>query len=229
MNTSILIVEDDFEMAELTAMLLESEGYQCKICTDGEEAIAQARVHTPNVILLDLMLPGKSGLEICKELRCFYQGAVIVLTGQDNDISEVALLKAGADDYILKPLKPLVLIARISSILRRLNEVNKEVGRCLSVSGLNIFPDQRIVTLSSGQVLDLTSAEFDVLHLLAENAGSTVSRDQCSMLARGIECDAQDRSIDMRVSSLRKKLSTTLIGDSIIVTVRNKGYMLAKT
>ncbi|MBQ4812443.1 response regulator transcription factor [Pseudoalteromonas luteoviolacea] len=229
MTKSILIVEDDTEMADLTSMLLESEGYQCAICSDGDKAIDAVKNHNPNLVLLDLMLPGKSGLEICKELRAFYTGAILVLTGKDNDISEVALLKAGADDYVLKPMKPHVLIARIESILRRMSQTSPSPTDHFSVSGLNIYPNKRTVKLDTGELLNLTTAEFDILLLLAQNAGSAVSRDECSKASRGIESDAYDRAIDMRISGLRKKLSNTSLGDSIIVTVRNKGYMLSKT
>ncbi|WP_063374225.1 response regulator transcription factor [Pseudoalteromonas luteoviolacea] len=229
MTKSILIIEDDKEMADLTSMLLESEGYQCQICSDGSAAVETVNALSPNLILLDLMLPGKSGLQICKELSAFYTGAILVLTGQDNDISEVALLKAGADDYVLKPMKPHVLIARIESLFRRVTANSEASTDCLSVSGLNIFPNERTVKLDNGELLNLTTAEFDILLLLAQNAGSAVTRDECSKASRGIESDAYDRAIDMRISGLRKKLSNTSVGDAIIVTVRNKGYMLSKT
>ncbi|KZN33941.1 response regulator transcription factor [Pseudoalteromonas luteoviolacea] len=229
MTKSILIVEDDKEMAELTSMLFESEGYRCAICSDGDKAIEMVQALNPELVLLDLMLPGKSGLQICKEIRAFYTGAVLVLTGQDNEISEVALLKAGADDYVLKPLKPHVLIARVESIFRRLTPIEQTSAEHLVISGLHIYPTKRTVQLASGEALNLTTAEFDILLLLAQSAGTAVSRDECSRVSRGIESDAYDRSIDMRISGLRKKLSNTPIGDSIIVTVRNKGYMLSKS
>ncbi|KZN62228.1 response regulator transcription factor [Pseudoalteromonas luteoviolacea] len=228
MTKSILIIEDDKEMADLTSMLLESEGYQCQICSDGNAAVEAVNALSPNLILLDLMLPGKSGLQICKELSAFYTGAILVLTGQDNDISEVALLKAGADDYVLKPMKPHVLIARIESLFRRVTSKSEASTDYLSISGLNIFPNERTVKLDNGEILNLTTAEFDILLLLAQHAGSAVSRDECSKASRGIESDAYDRAIDMRISGLRKKLSNTSVGDAIIVTVRNKGYMLSK-
>ena len=222
---SIVIIEDDLEMAKLTQMLLEAEGYQCDIATDGVQGIEKVKAINPQLVLLDIMLPEKSGDEVCRELRTFYQGAILVITGQDSDLTELALLKSGADDYILKPIKPHILLARIEAVARRTLTSAKQVSTDIYINNLHIQPNNRAVSLNNGQNINLTSAEFDILLLLAEQAGKVVSRQACSEHLRGINYDSFDRSTDMRISGLRKKLAAADPSQSYIVTVRNKGYM----
>lgn len=220
----ILIVEDDAEISRLTAMYLEAEGFESKVINDGGEALAAIKSYRPDLVILDLMLPGLSGFDICKQARLFYQGPILVLTACDDDVSEVSLLKFGADDFLNKPLKPHILVARIEALIRRSSILNVE-PTSPSNSKLHINTVNREVFLD-GELVLLTDSEYEMLHWLDNNAGKIVSRDDCCKALRGIDYDFNDRSIDMRISALRKKLNDDKVPYKIITTVRNKGYML---
>ena len=225
MTHKVLIVEDDTEIARLTDMLLSSEGYQCSVVHRGDEAEDQVKLLRPDLVILDIMLPGMSGVQVCESLRKFYHGAILILTGQDDDITELTSFKTGADDYVLKPIKPHLLLARIEALLKRTSNQLVSSGEIV-VGKMRIFPEKRQVQLGDVSNVELTTAEFDLLLLLANHKGNIVSREECSSQLRGISHDAMDRSIDMRVSSLRRKLSKASGGKELIVTVRNRGYML---
>ncbi len=220
----ILIVEDDAEISRLTAMYLEAEGYESKIINDGGDALAAIKSYHPDLVILDLMLPGLNGLEICKRARLFYRAPILVLTASDDDVSEVSLLKLGADDFLSKPLKPHILVARIEALIRRSQASNVDITN-EKHSKLHINAATREVFLA-GELLNLTGSEYEMLNLLEQNIGIPVSRDDCCKALRGIDYDFNDRSIDMRISMLRKKLNDDKMPYKIITTVRNKGYML---
>lgn len=220
----ILIIEDDNEIARLTEMYLQSTGYETTVVADGRFAIDTIKSLSPDLILLDLMLPGVDGFDICKQAREFYAGPIIVLTAREDDISEVSLLKFGADDYLRKPAKPHIMSARIEALLRRSKVSKGKVGQELS-NNLIINRNTLSVTLNNDR-LDLTNSEFDLLALLADKAGQTVSRADCIQSLRGINYDVTDRSIDMRISGLRKKLNDEKHPYKLIKTIRNKGYLL---
>ena len=220
----ILIVEDDAEISRLTAMYLEVEGFETLVIDDGSAALLAIKNYMPDIVILDLMLPILSGIDICKQARLFYTGPILVLTACNDDVSEVSSLKLGADDFLTKPLKPHVLVARIEALLRRVTPqqttpLNKKHSR------LGIDIDNKTVTLD-GNVLALTSAEYEMLIILEKNIGVPVSRDDCCHVLRGIDYDFSNRSIDMRISGLRKKLHDDKLPYKFIITVRNKGYML---
>lgn len=223
-KTKILIVEDDAEISRLTAMYLEAEGYDTNIIDDGLAALTAIKNQNPDLIILDLMLPGMSGIEICKQARDFYHGAILILTACDDDVSEVSLLKLGADDFLTKPLKPHVLVARIEALMRRIH-ANHPKQEKSKHSRLSIDINSQIVTFD-GKELSLTGAEFEMLVVLDKNIGAPVSREDCCQALRGIDHDFNDRSIDMRISGLRKKIHDDQMPYKIITTVRNKGYML---
>lgn len=223
----ILLVEDDQEIAKLTQQLLGIEGYQCHWVADGLLAEAAVREFAPDLVLLDLMLPGLDGVSVCQQLRGFYSGAILVLTGKDDDISELTSLKSGADDFVLKPLKPHILLARIENLLKRLDP-DVIADTTLDSGALSLNPQSRQASLNE-QKLHLSTAEFDLLALLMDAKGSIVSREQCCLQLRGIELDAFDRSIDMRISSLRKKIAQIDDSKDYIITVRNQGYVLVAT
>lgn len=220
----ILIIEDDNEIARLTEMYLQSEGYQTTVVNDGNEAISTISKLSPDLILLDLMLPGVDGFDICKRARDFYVGPIIVLTAREDDISEVSLLKLGADDYLRKPAKPHIMSARIEALLRR-TKSNTENTTYISSNNIVINHDTLSVLVNSN-VVDLTSSEFELLALLASKLGQVVSREECIQALRGINYDTTDRSIDMRISGLRRKLNDEKQPYKMIKTIRNKGYLL---
>lgn len=220
----ILIIEDDNEIARLTEMYLQSDGYQTTVVCDGSVAISTIRELTPDLILLDLMLPGVDGFDICKQAREFYSGPIIVLTAREDDISEVSLLKLGADDYLRKPAKPHIMSARIEALLRRAKvDLIKPTQK--SANNLVINHDTLSVTLHD-KIVDLTTSEFDLLALLTSKVGQSVSREECIQALRGINYDITDRSIDMRISGLRRKLNDDKQPYKLIKTIRNKGYIL---
>ena len=223
-KVKILIIEDDAEISRLTAMYLEAEGFLTNVVDDGLQALAAIKAYAPDLIMLDLMLPGMDGIEICKQSRSFYKNPIIVITACDDDMSEVSLLKLGADDYLTKPIKPHVMVARIEAIMRRTTLVQTET-EMVKQGKLKIDIESHMVTYK-GIDIQLTGAEYEMLLLLATNAGNIVSREACCRAFRGIDYDFNDRSIDMRISGLRKKLNDDQMPYKIITTVRNKGYML---
>lgn len=220
-TTKILLIEDDAEISRLTRMFLEVEGYQVDVIDDGSLALNAIKKLQPDIIILDLMLPGMSGFDICKEAREFYQQPILILTACGDDISEVSLLKSGADDYLVKPLRGHVLVARIEVLLRRFSAQTAPV-QSLSL----VFNNLNNKVTYNGELLDLTGAEYEMLKLLYENAGRVISREQCYQSLRGIDYDFMNRSIDMRISGLRKKLGDDNMPYKVIKTIRSKGYML---
>jgi DNA-binding response OmpR family regulator len=225
-KTRILLVEDDAEISRLTAMYLDVEGYQVEVIDDGALALDAIKKTKPELIILDLMLPGMSGIEICKLAREFYQQPILILTACDDDVSEVSLLKMGADDYLAKPLRPHVLVARIEALLRRSQaNIENTSNLCATEASLTINEASNKVTFQ-GKLLSLTGSEYEMLKLLHKNVGKVISREQCCQALRGIDYDFSNRSIDMRISALRKKLGDDQMPYQVITTIRNQGYKL---
>ncbi|MEC7941042.1 MAG: response regulator transcription factor [Pseudomonadota bacterium] len=225
-KTKVLIVEDDQEIARLTTLYLEAEGYEVSVVHEGNLALEAIRSIEPDLVLLDLMLPGMSGAQICREAREFYNGLILVLTASADEMSEVSLFKFGADDYVAKPIRGHALLARIEALLRRATPVTT-TAKTVSEKQCEIAINSAAQSATLyGQNLNLTSAEFEILNLLVKNVCQVVTRDQCCQLFRGIDYAFNDRSIDMRVSGLRRKLRVHAKDKQFIRTVRNKGYML---
>ena len=225
-KTKVLIVEDDQEIARLTTLYLEAEGYEVSVVHEGNLALEAIRSIEPDLVLLDLMLPGMSGAQICREAREFYNGMILVLTASADEMSEVSLFKFGADDYVAKPIRGHALLARIEALLRRATPATTTV-ETVSENQCEIVINSAAQSATLyGQNLKLTSAEFEILNLLVKNVCQVVTRDQCCQLFRGIDYAFNDRSIDMRVSGLRRKLRVHAKDKQFIRTVRNKGYML---
>ena len=221
----VLIVEDDVELARLTAEYLVKRNIQVAVEHRGDEALARIAREQPHLIVLDVMLPGMDGFDICRALR--NQGSevpIIMLTARDEDIDEVLGLEMGADDYLAKPVQPRVLLAHIKAILRRSTAQEKIAadGDALQFGQLRISKISREVKLGNDNV-DLTTAEFDLLWLLATNAGRVLPRNEILKSLRGLDYDGIDRSIDSRVSRLRRKLGDDAIGSAHIKTVRPHG------
>lgn len=222
----ILIVEDDARLAELTRDYLESQGLAVSLQADGRRAVSQILAERPALVVLDLMLPGESGFSVCRRVReQGYDGPILMLTARTDDLDQVQGLEMGADDYVCKPVRPVVLLARIRALLRR-HEAPEAVQR-LSFGGLELDNARREVTLG-GERIDLTGAEFELLWLLALNAGRTLSREEIFTQLRGIEYDGQDRSIDVRISRIRPKLGDDPVAPRLIKTIRGKGYLFVR-
>jgi two-component system response regulator RstA len=204
-------------------------GYEVEVEHHGENAVQSILKHKPDLIVLDLMLPGVDGLTICRQVRSDFIGPIIMLTALNDDIDEVTGLEVGADDYLCKPIKPRVLLEHIRAQLRRqtnLAKLSQQDIKTVNSGELIIDARKRIVTYHEKDII-LTSAEFDLLWVLALNAGNIISRDQLHLEIFRLEFDGFDRSIDLRISRLRKKLGDDPKEPQIIKTIRNKGYLLA--
>lgn len=221
---SILLIEDDERLSTLVSDYLSKEGFAVQCVYNGLEALERLNKTKPDLVILDWMLPGLDGFSICKKIRAYYQGAVLMLTAKSDDIDQVLGLEVGADDYVVKPVQPRVLLARINALLRR-TETAADIIQPLDFGDLNIKPAARSVHLKQ-QIITLTDAEFDLLLLLATHAGSTLSRDLLFKTLSGIEYDGTDRAMDMRISVLRRLLNAETAYPHGIKTVRGKGYML---
>jgi len=226
--TDILLIEDDPRLAELTATYLEQNGLRVKVEARGDRALERFTQEKPRLVLLDLLLPGKDGLSICRELRRVHDVPILILTAKDTDLDHVIGLEAGADDYVMKPVDPMVLLARVRALLRRA-ERNSTTGSerkpDVLLGTLRISDTSREVWLGETAVT-LTTQEFELLSLLAHRAGELVSRDEVFRTMRGIDYDGLDRSIDGRVSKLRRKLGDDAAAPTRIKTVWGKGYLL---
>jgi two-component system response regulator RstA len=223
----ILLVEDDRRLAELTAEYFRQNELSVEIESRGDRAIARFRDTNPRVVLLDLMLPGADGLTLCRELRNIFAGPILIFTARDSDIDQVIGLEAGADDYVPKPVDPMVLLARTRALLRRVEQIPARPGTTdeIVLGQLRISDAAHEVWLD-GERIDLTTQEYDLLYLLARSAGQVLSRGDIFRSMRGIEYDGLDRSIDGRVSKLRRKLNDSATAPARIKTVWGKGYLL---
>lgn len=233
-NQSILIVEDDERLASLTKEYLQKNGYHVDIESDGSRAIPRIIETQPSLVILDLMLPGADGFTVCRSVRESYQSPILMLTARSDDVDQILGLEIGADDYVAKPVKPRVLLARVQSLLRRSTMDANQNGngdsseeQTLQFGPLTIDNTRREAWVS-GEEIELTSAEFDLLWLLASNSGRILSREEIFGELRGIEYDGQDRSVDVRISRIRSKIGDDPVHPRRIKTIRSKGYLFVK-
>lgn len=223
----VLIIEDDVRLAELTRDYLESNGFKVTVEGEGSRGVEQILALQPDLVILDLMLPGEDGLSICRRVRPDYAGPILMLTARTDDMDQVLGLEMGADDYVPKPVQPRVLLARMRALLRRAEIADQSGDSRLSFGNLEVDSATREAWLE-GERIDLTSAEFDLLWLLASNAGRVLTREEIFNNLRGIKYDGQDRSIDVRVSRIRPKIGDDPNHPHRIKTVRSKGYLFVK-
>lgn len=234
-KAKILLIEDDAKLSDLVCGYLSNNQLDVATESRGDGGLLHILTHDPDLVLLDLMLPGISGYDVCRRAReKNYKGPILILTARDEEVDEILGLELGADDYLTKPIKPRVLLARIHSHLRRLGDESPNSPeqksspalRVMDVGTLHIDAMQRLVQVD-GLTARLTTAEFDLLWLLAEHAGEVLSRDQIYQALRGIDYNGTDRSIDLRVARLRQKLGDSPHAPKLIKAVRGVGYMLA--
>ena len=224
----VLIVEDDQRLAELTREYLQANGFTVEVEGDGAAAAARIINEQPDLVILDLMLPGEDGLSICRKVRQRYTGPILMLTARSDDLDQVQGLDLGADDYVCKPVRPRVLLARINALLRRSETAAApEEVRSVQFGPLRVDNTLREAWLDEVGI-ELTGAEFDLLWLLISNAGRILSREEIFTSLRGVGYDGQDRSIDVRISRIRPKIGDDPIHPRMIKTIRSKGYLFVR-
>ena len=221
MPQTILIADDDTELCDLLREYLGQEGYDVRLAHDGQQALAESRRPGLDVMVLDIMMPRMNGIDVLRNLRKVSELPVIMLTARGDDLDRIIGLELGADDYLAKPANPRELLARIRAILRRSN-LNSTVAT-LEVGDLVLNQGSRELH-RDGHLLDLTSTEFSIIQLLLQRVGEVVEKKDLYLAALGREPVAYDRSIDMHVSNLRRKLGLTVDGGNRIETIRGIGY-----
>jgi two-component system, OmpR family, alkaline phosphatase synthesis response regulator PhoP len=224
-RTRILVVDDEPDILALVQYNLSKAQYDVVGVESGEEALAQVRTTPPGLIVLDLMLPGVDGLEVCKVLKRHARTAaipIVILTARGEEADIVAGLELGADDYLTKPFSPRVLLARIRAVLRRHHTEPVAEDAVITHHGLVLHPGRHEV-LVEGQPVPLTLTEFRVLHLLARHPGWVFTRNQIIAAAQGADVSVTERAVDVHIVSLRRKLGT--VGEAI-ETIRGVGYRL---
>ncbi len=220
----ILLAEDDERLAQLVKDFLENNGFQVIVEGVGHNVPRCVTELMPDIVILDIMLPGKDGLTICKEIRPKYDGPILMLTARDADVDQILGLEFGADDYVIKPAEPRVLLARIRALLRRYHHEEKPTQDELVFGELTINLAARSAKLADADVT-LSSHEFDLLVELAKNAGKILSREFLFNAIYSRPYDGLDRTIDVRVSHIRKKLNDNAEIPERIKTVWGKGYL----
>ena len=219
-STKILIVDDDPDIIEILTYNLSNEGYNVKSAVNGIEAIKKAKKFIPDIILLDVMMPEMDGIEACSQLReieSLSKSMIIFLSARGEDFTQIAAFDAGADDYINKPVKPKILLKKISSISRRILSENNKTSNII-VGSLSIDRESYTVTLEKDEI-SLPRKEFELLYLLASKPGKVLTRDEIMLKVWGTQVVVGDRTIDVHIRKLREK-----IGEKYIKTIKGVGY-----
>lgn len=216
-ETRILIVEDEPKLASLLNDYLQSSGYRTECLVDGNQVIPTLKDNMPSLLLLDIMLPGKDGMEVCKEIRRFSEVPIIMLTARVEEIDRLLGLELGADDYICKPFSPREVVARVKAVLRRSH------GDMIQTEEL-MLDESRNLAVLRGQSLDLTVVEFQLLKLLASDPGRIFTRNQLIDRIYHDHRIVSDRTIDSHIKKLRRKISDALPGEEFIQSVYGIGY-----
>lgn len=232
----ILVVEDDVSLAEWFKEYLEIKHYRVSTIARGDLAVDFIKQFNPDLVLLDGMLPGLDGIDVCKAVRPEYSNGIIMITARDEELDEVLGLEVGADDYLTKPIRARVLSTKIRKYLdRQTQEVKQNLQAGANKQNLtriqfgNFIVDEQARSVSlNGKDIDISTVEFDLLWILVQRAGNVVTRDELIQLLRGLEYDGFDRTVDLRVSKLRKKLNDDTSKPFKIKTIWGKGYLFVK-
>ncbi|MED4969035.1 response regulator transcription factor [Geobacillus sp. NFOSA3] len=229
MEKRILVVDDEKPIADILQFNLQKEGYEVICAYDGEEALQKVEEIMPDLILLDIMLPQKDGMEVCREVRKKYDMPIIMLTAKDSEIDKVLGLELGADDYVTKPFSTRELLARVRANLRRHSQIvaQEETNDTneIIIGSLVIRPDAYIVS-KRGETIELTHREFELLHYLAKHIGQVMTREHLLQTVWGYDYYGDVRTVDVTVRRLREKIEDNPSHPSWIVTRRGVGYYL---
>ncbi|MGF1688687.1 response regulator [Photobacterium japonica] len=231
----MVLVEDDTKLCELLAAYFRQQQFDVTTVFDGAQAQAVIEAIQPDVVILDLMLPGMDGLSVCRQIRDTFFGKILMLTASDDDIDHVASLELGADDFVCKPIKPRVLLARVRMLLRRQSRVaegaptveahEQDPPQFERQYGALVINQRLRACDVAGKAINLTDSEFNLLWLLACRPDEVLTREYLVMATRGIQYDGLDRTIDNKIVTLRKKLGDNPTLPRKIITVRGKGYL----
>jgi two-component system response regulator RstA len=218
----VMLVEDDLKLARLITKYLQASGYRVSIEAHGDRAVNRILSERPDLVVLDIMLPGLDGLEVCRGVRKQYRQPILMLTARGDESDELLGLEAGADDYLSKPVRPELLLARIRALLRRARRFETE-SHVLTVGSVVVDAASRSLTIDSKSI-DVTTTEFELIWCLVSHAGEVVTRDQLSCALHGYEWDGSDRSVDLAVSRLRGKLRAHGYDSELVLSVHGVGY-----
>lgn len=225
----VLVVDDEKPISDIIKFNLEKEGFEVVVAYDGEEALEKVESETPDLILLDLMLPKFDGLEVCREVRKKFDMPIIMATAKDQEIDKVLGLELGADDYVTKPFSNRELVARVKANLRRhsaiQSEENQPQNADIEVGNLTIHPDAYVVS-KNGETLDLTHREFELLYYLARHLGQVMTREDLLETVWGYDYFGDVRTVDVTIRRLREKIEDNPSHPNFIVTRRGVGYYL---
>ncbi len=220
----ILVIDDDPGLTALLAEYLQARGHSVVTAPDGEQGLDRLRTGGVDLVILDVMLPGKDGFEICREIRADSNVPIIMLTARGDEMDRIVGLELGADDYLPKPFNPRELLARIRAVMRR-KAPGAAPAETFSAAGVRLDPERREVQVD-GEPVELTTTEFEILRVLVASAGRVVPRERLMELARGPDWASFERSVDVHVSHLRRKLGDDPRTPRRIKTVRGVGYMV---
>ncbi len=229
MDKKILVVDDEKPIADILEFNLKKEGYNVYCAYDGNQALEMVEEIKPDLLLLDIMLPNRDGMEVCREIRKKYDMPIIMLTAKDSEIDKVLGLELGADDYVTKPFSTRELLARVKANLRRqqANESNETKASTneISIGSLVIHPDAYVVS-KRGETIELTHREFELLHYLAQHIGQVMTREHLLQTVWGYDYFGDVRTVDVTVRRLREKIEDNPSHPTWIVTRRGVGYYL---
>ena len=224
----LLIVDDDPEIRDLLARFLREHGFQVSVAAEGEEMLQLLQDSEPDLVVLDLMLPGEDGLSLCRRLSADYTVPIIMLTAVAEEADRIVGLEMGADDYLTKPFNPRELLARIRAVLRRVGQsATGDRGQLVSFQGWQLDLGRRELKREDGTLVPLSAGEFRLLQVLAEHPQQVLSRDFLLERTHGRESGPYDRSVDIQLSRLRRKIEDNPREPGIIKTVRSGGYMFS--
>lgn len=226
-TANILVVDDDIRLCGMISDYLDTHGYKVQTCHRGDEAIQLIFSTNPDLVVLDLMLPGTDGLTVCREVRSKYAGKILMLTALDDTVEEITGLETGADDYLTKPVSPRLLLARVRLQLRNNESHQPEDADSIQLGSLLVDRANRVVS-RDGKTVRLTTTEFDLLWILASHAGTPISRESLHETMFRLDLSPEDRRIDLIISRVRKKLGDSSADPQFVKTVRGQGYLLGK-